>query len=400
MNKYNIFREIAEKETPHLFKWYLETPVVINSEKYTELHTVQQLLHKAICYFVKHYEEYSHIFTLSDSTKRIVDICKPYPYKTGTYRPDFLIDTDGRLKICEIGSRFPLNGYFLSGIAEYIGETRLSCTPELNRKRESEKFLDYLMKYWGSFSKLCVLKGNDRPCDIKYYIPYFEKLGIETIVISPNEIEKNWDELTADAAVVSEFNQMEMEKLSTRVLEAIAASNALNDMRSIFLIHDKRFLAVLSHKTFLQNAMTEEEAEFLKGFLIPTYTRNQHPKIWEAAKLTKNQWLIKHFLLGKSEKVYAGCMVSNEEWTQLFNSSEMDNMVLQPYISQKRIQSKIGNQTYHDFVVGTLLCFDDHFFGTGIFRASSFEIINRGDDRKMAPWITDNYTTRKDIFIL
>jgi hypothetical protein len=399
MSKYDSFLNIAEKETPYLEQWYLDTPVVITTKRYTELKKVQQLLHKTIHHFAIHYDEYSHIFPLSGTLARIVDVCKPCPYSIGTYRPDFLIAADNGLKICEIGTRFPLNGFFMSGFAEYIGEKKFSHVFSSEIKKEFERFLNYLFEYWGTFSRLCVLKGRDKPCDIKYYIPYFEKLGIEVTLISPAEIENNLDKLT-DAAVINEFNQMEIELFSTPALEKIAASNALNDLRSIYLIHDKRYLAVLSDKEFLNAALDKEESEFLQNYLIPTYTRSQTPEKWQEARIDKDKWMIKHQLLGKSEKVYAGCVTGQEEWRYLFESQEIEDMILQPYIKQKKIKSKIGDNPYDDFVVGTLLCFDNHFFGPGVFRASSFEITNRVDDRKMAPCITDYRFNTNNIFIL
>ena len=171
-------------------------------------------------------------------------------------------------------------------------------------------------------------------------------------------------------------------------------------MRSIFLIHDKRFLAILSQRSFLLEIMSNEEAELLQQFIIPTYTKVQNSEIWEKAQKNKDKWIIKHYLLGKSEKIYAGAFCTEEEWQQIFSSKEIEHMILQPFIKQRRIPSKIKQQEYSDYAVGTLLCFDNNFFGPGLFRTSSFEITNRVDDRKMSPWITDNYSKSNDIFIL
>lgn len=392
------FTVLAQSHAPYLSQWYLDTPVVITSPRYDELHRVQRLLNRTIQYFVGHYQEYYSIFPRTDAVKRIMHLCAPYAYRPGTYRPDILIRQDGALKICEIGARFPLNGYFLSGIAEYIGATRFPYTPR-PEGWQYECFLNHLFEYWGDFQDLCVLKGSDRPCDIKYYIPWFEEMGIRVRVYTPEEITKT-PEVLKGAAVVNEFNQMELECLPSAVLEAIAASNALNDMRSIFLIHDKRFLAVLSDDEFLSHCLEEAELMLLKRYLIPTYTRLQSPAIWTEAYRYKNDWLVKHALLGKSEKVYAGCLCQEEEWKALFDLPEIEDMILQPYIQQKRIRANIGNQSYDDYVVGTLLCFDNCFFGPGLFRASSYEITNRVDDRKMSPCMTDDLTINNDILIL
>lgn len=392
------FEEVAVAHIPYLSQWYMDIPVVVSSMRYKELQRIQQLLYRAICHFANHYSEYEDTFPVEGKMKQIITLCNHYPYRPGTYRPDFLIDKQGNLKICEIGARFPLNGYFLSGMAEYIGIHKFPYPP-FNPQKEYEHFLSYLFEYWGSFTSLCVLKGSDRPCDIKYYIPFFEKAGINVTVLTPEEISSHTEALK-DAAVINEFNQMELLALPLETLTAIASTNALNDMRSIFLIHDKRFLSVLCNDNFLGACMPKEDAAFLRKYLIPTYTRQQSPEKWADAYSHPDDWLVKPFLLGKSENIYAGSLCSEQEWKQLFDSPAIETMVLQPYIRQKRIPGSIGRQVYNDYVVGTLLCFDNRFFGTGLFRTSSYEITNRVDDRKMAPCFTDDLTIHPEIFIL
>lgn len=394
-----IFNDIAESKCNYLSQWYLDTQMIITSERYEELHKVQQLLYKAIHYFVSHYAGYEHIFPVSDQLKRIVDICDPYPYRIGTYRPDFLIAEDRTLKICEVGARFPLNGYFMSGIAEYIGLHQYTYSSYL-KSSVYESFLNYLLKYWGDIDKLYVLKGSDRPCDINLYVPFFKRLGIEVKILSPSQINTSSFVSPCKYGVINEFNQMEMDVLNDDVLKMIASSNALNDMRSIFLIHDKRFLAVLSDNYFLCECLSPEEVSYLRPYLIPTFTPEQSPEIWEEARKDKDGWVLKHCLLGKSEKVYAGCKCTNDEWQDLFDPSVKKMMVLQPFIRQQKIASSIKSEKYNDFAVGTLLCFNDRFFGTGIFRTSSFEITNRVDDRKMASCFTNDYSGNTDCFIL
>jgi hypothetical protein len=305
---------------------------------------------------------------------------------------------NGQLKICEIGARFPLNGYFLSGIAEHIGMNLFPCKSYLD-KPVCFLFLDHLFKYWGDVDRLYVLKGADRPCDIKYYVPFFEELSIKTEILTPGQI-RSLLQKPAGAAVVNEFNQMEMDRMDDEALETIAASNALNDMRTIFLIHDKRFLAVLSDPEFLSHCLNEEERNFLLPFLIPTYTSVQTPELWEEALRNKDEWVLKHALLGKSEQVYTGRTSTEDEWKRLFDPSVKPSMVLQPFIRQKRIHSAIKDKQYCDYVVGTLLCFDNHFLGTGLFRTSSFEITNRTDDRKMASCFTNDYPAHGKPLIL
>lgn len=398
MTPYSTFETLAETKIEKLLPWYLETPMVITKCRFEELQKVQQLLYKAINFYVTNYELFDHIFSIDANIQRIVRLCKPYKYRVGTYRPDLLIKDDGQLKICEIGARFPLNGYFYSGIAAYIGEHYLGCTVDQKTKKQYEHFIDYLFQYFGDFNSFCILKGEDKAGDFLFYVPYFEELGFNVNILSPSEIESNLH-LLDGAAVINEFSQIELSKLSDKALTIIAASNGLNDMRSIFLIHDKRFLAVLSDIDFLTQAIGKDDMEFLSNYLIPTYTRDCNSEVWKVAMANKNQWIVKHYLLGKSEHVYAGCVMEEHEWESIFASNEIERMILQPFISQKRFKSHIGSISFNDYAVGTLLCFDNKFFGPGIFRCSSYEITNKVDDRKISPWFT-NTTSRTKTFIL
>jgi hypothetical protein len=383
------FCKVAEHHIPYLSQWFADQPAVILPSKYQEFKKLQQILFKAICHFQEHLSEFVHLFPLSGFIEKLIRICAPYPYRIGTYRPDFLIDGGGNILICEIGARFPLNGYFLSGFAEQVGRLKFPLLPH-PPQRAFDSFLDYLFGYWGGvFNEVCVLKGADRPCDIKYYVPFFEEMGIKVTLLSPETLSQN-PSLLEGKAVINEFNQMEMMSCSMEVLEAIAASNALNDMRTIFLLHDKRFLSVLCNSDFTSHFLSDEERLFLQQRLIPTYTASHAPEKWREAKENKDMWLLKHALLGKSERLFAGPLCSTKEWEALFLSKDLSNMVLQPFILQKSFSFSIGSSLYTDYVTGTLLCGDSAFFGPGLFRTSSCAVANRTDDRKMAPFIANS----------
>ena len=93
-------------------------------------------------------------------------------------------------------------------------------------------------------------------------------------------------------------------------------------------------------------------------------------------------------MLGKSIDVFAGCVTEEDEWRKLFADDRREHMVLQAYIPQRRFHGTIGEQQYHDYAAGTLLFFEEQFFGPGLFRASSFPVTNKVDDRKVAPLVT------------
>jgi len=381
-----IFAAVAEPNIPYLSQWYLDTSVVVTPEKYAKFRQIQHIIYLAILYYVEHCYCYRKVIPLTGFVEELLDLCSPYPYRPGTYRPDFLLEDNGEIKICEIGARFPLNGYCLSGIAELIGIDKFPQLPH-KKDREYTRFFNYLFEYWGEgFDTVCVLKGDDRPGDMKYYTPLFEELGLTVIHLSPEKLLQNMS-LLHKSAVINEFNQKELEHLPKDVLKCIAASNSLNDMRTIFLIHDKRFMALLSDQEFLSAFLPQDQIDIIKNIIIPTYTYVQAFDKWNEAKRNREGWVLKHSRLGKSEKVYVGHCCPKKEWEAIFSSPEIKDMVLQPFIKQRRVDSSIGDNLFRDYVVGMLLCFDDNFFGPGIFRTSSYEITNKIDDRKMASCI-------------
>ena len=87
--------------------------------------------------------------------------------------------------------------------------------------------------------------------------------------------------------------------------------------------------------------------------------------------------------------VYAGCMTSDEEWKSLFADGTAREMVLQPFIKQRSEMNRWEGQDFREYITGTILMLEDDYYGTGIFRTSSLEVLNKGDDRKVGYVLTD-----------
>ncbi len=395
-----VFLEVAENEITRVGQWFYKTPMLISAARYEELRTLQQLLYRAIRFFVMHYDEYEHLLPLSLKAKRIVEIAAHRPYRVGTYRPDFVIGLDGQIRVCEIGCRFPLDGFFNAGVSEVIA-SRLAAEQGVDQPpTRYRRFLDHLIEYFGEFAQVRALKSPvDRPMDLRLYTQILEKSGIPCTVHTPGDIAEQPD-LLADAAVIDEFNQMDLEAFDDAVIDKLATANSLNDLRTKFLIHDKRFLSVLSNRAFLASFMTEDEIGFLTQHVAPTYTRAQRPDLWAQAKADKDGWIIKPYLLGKSAGVLAGWVTEEDRWQEAFQSLDIENMVLQPFIRQKRFVAPLEGRMYMDYVVGSFLCFEDEFLGPGRFRASSFPVTNLGDDRKVAAFVTEQPYPFKSPFVL
>ena len=65
-------------------------------------------------------------------------------------------------------------------------------------------------------------------------------------------------------------------------------------------------------------------------------------------------------------------------------------MILQPFILQRTFPTIWEGKIFEDYICGMMLCVDDRYFESGMFRASSLPVTNVGDDRKICPLYTDD----------
>ena len=378
--------DLLRAAAPEHAKWHHAIPMIITHARMEEFRRLQQLLDRAIRHFVEQYDNYTSLMPVSSRVEHILELASARPYKIGTHRPDFIVDEAKQIRICEINSRFP-DGFFLAGFSEYISQKMAQEKGVPIAETDFSAIGACLWSHFGSIERVCALKSADRPGDIRFYIPTFESMRIPCRVIPPDQFTVSLP-LLQGAAVIDEFNQADLVAMGEMEIQALASANTLNDLRTKFLVHDKRFLGVLSTETWLARIFTDQEIEFLLKHIIPTYSRTHRPDLWQAARIHKDDWIIKHSLLGKGEKVYAGCDTPAQEWQDIFESSMIDQMVLQPFIKQHLFSypSEGGGDEY---LTGSFRCFDDVFLGPGLFRSSEAPVMRVGMNRKLALFCTD-----------
>ena len=196
--------------------------------------------------------------------------------------------------------------------------------------------------------------------------------------------------------LVSALNQKDLLSYSPDTLKRMADAGMRNDFRTIFLLHDKRFFYLFFEPSFTNACLTPKEAAFLLAHTAPTYLYGRQMEVWADARAHKDGYILKHHCLGKSEKVFAGCLTTEEEWEGLFSSNEVGEMILQPFLRQRIFHGKWKGQQLDDYVSGTILTVDDRYFGTGLFRTSTRPVINQADAHKIAPLITDQWEKLAD----
>ena len=74
--------------------------------------------------------------------------------------------------------------------------------------------------------------------------------------------------------------------------------------------------------------------------------------------------------------------------------------VLQPFINQRTYPCVWEGKHYAEYVCGMMLCMDDRYFDSGMFRTSSAPVTNKVDDRKMCVIHSDDEELKKICFVL
>ncbi len=225
---------------------------------------------KSILHYVNNYVHFSYIAPVTIEAAHLLELEKRHDYIPGTYRTDFIIDKNNKINPIEITCRYAFNGFLLSGYLKGLSDNHLLHHPQIIAVDNYTPFIEYLSSYFGDAKDYCILKGNSKRDEWKHYVPLLKQEGFEVHEIEYDEIGNNIDLLNY-AAVFLEMSQNEILGLSIDVQEAIAKSNHLDDLWTIFLIHDIRFFSVLNNDEFLKEALTSDGFDIFRDFLIPTF---------------------------------------------------------------------------------------------------------------------------------
>ena len=431
------FQLFADK-TAYYHHWYHDRPMLITSERRDELRRMQALLYKCIVYMAEHYREWvPQYMPLEDKVMEILDCQSRYRFRAGAYRPDYLISEDGQLLFVEITSRFFGHGIWANYPSVVKAEQFMAEHPDASWENRYDELLTYMRDIipplGGQGAPIYVLKSGDRGSESTFYTKFYEYYGHEVTIYEADEVEANIDQWSHDAVVFSALNQHDLLSFKMETLQAMIDARMLNDFRTIFLIHDKRFLHLIFVDDFTRQCLTEEETTFLRQHTIPTYLyNNRNKEIWKDAIEHKDRYILKPYDLGKSVGLYAGVMTDEDTWKsiivdeltskqvskliptanissteannsstrQLVNSSTETNYILQPFIHQRTYPCEWGGKHYDEYVCGMMLCMDDRYFDSGMFRTSSAPVTNKVDDRKMCVIHSDDNKLKTKCFAL
>ena len=99
----------------YYLEWLFDKPIVTSSQRIEELRAVGLSIHKLIKYVAKNFvtHKFYERMPVSDRVIDIFNIFNQYPYDDiGTYRTDFVFDTQLAPKLIEITCQFSLNAFY------------------------------------------------------------------------------------------------------------------------------------------------------------------------------------------------------------------------------------------------------------------------------------------------
>ncbi len=408
MNCQEVCFQLFADKTDYYHRWYHDRPMLITSERRDELRRMQALLYKCIVYMAEHYREWvPRYMPLDDKVMEVLDRQSRYPFRAGAYRPDYLISDDGRLLLVEITSRFFGHGIWANYPSVVKTEQFMAEHPGTSWENRYDELLTYMRDAIPANSPVYVLKSGDRGSESTFYTKFYEYYGHEVTIYEAAEVEAHIDQWSHDAVVFSALNQHDLLSFKTETLQAMIDARMLNDFRTIFLMHDKRFLSLIFVDEFTQQCLTEDETVFLRQHTIPTYIyNNRYKEVWEDTLAHKDKYILKPYDLGKSVGLYAGVMTDEETWRNSVMqaieapSGAVGGAILQPFIHQRTYPCVWEGNRYDEYVCGMMLCMDDRYFDSGMLRTSSAPVTNKVDDRKMCVIHSDDKELKQDCFVL
>ncbi len=367
----------------HDTRLFKNVPVVMNSNSKVEFSRLTNLLNDVFEKIVLNYFNDERIQQLYQLDKELEDIlveAYSIPYKVGMYRPDLVFDMSGVPKICEIGCRYPINGWMISYyINEILNELKPKGGTGWDSIDEQSGFITNLSNDFDIKETLYYVHNKEKGTEAYLMFNELHKLGFTIKDVSPNDFEVIEGKLTFEAKEATQFilemDREELKQLKPSVLKALIRSKkCINDVRSIILIHDKKVLAALYDEQIMRRYVNSEDYNFLKKYLIPSYTLDLEVVRDQLINSNAN-WVLKKNSGGRGLDMFVKNECSSDTWKKIINEKWSEYMV-QEYIPQKKFSIENDKSIEEINIVGMLLAYNENSFGLGVYRGSKQSIIN------------------------
>ncbi|CAM1362648.1 hypothetical protein [Tenacibaculum xiamenense] len=362
---------------------FLNVPMEVASFQIEELGRLGKLLNEAIEQIVNNYfkdERIRNVYQLDAELESILKQTIAVPYKVGMYRPDFIFDKKGHPKICEIGCRYPINGWMFSYYTRLIFD-KLSAQ---NCKRwmdeyQNKSFIKVISEDFVKEKTLYYVHELEGGTEAYQFFNELVKLGFSVKDILPKELSFKDGNLLVNNEVAEQFvvemDREELRGINPEVRQGLINSKkCLNDFRTLILVHDKRVLSVLFDETIMEDYIDTEDYHFLKRFLIPSFVLDSEEKRSHFGQTSQN-CLLKKNSGGRGIGIYVKNECSSKIWSEII-SNQWNEYMLQEYVNQQVYNIERNGVVKNVNMVGMLLCYNGQSYGPGIFRGSAKSVIN------------------------
>ena len=255
------------------------TPVRVTADYLGTLRTLGVLLDTALRAVVTRYFDDTRIraiYDLDPALESILRLARGRPYAVGLYRPDFVYDRQGRPRVCEIGARYPLNGWMLSRAASRRLAGTLARAGLREVQDQGAPFLNTMRALHPPGTTLAMLHAREAGTELFCLRDELRADGVDFVQAHPSALKSRNGALEVDGRRVDRL-VLEMDRSELPLIDAGPLGRMLgegcyfNDVRTLILVHDKRVLAVLNDEAIMRDCMAADAYDALRPFLIPTW---------------------------------------------------------------------------------------------------------------------------------
>lgn len=376
----------AERNKSYYSQWTFDQCYAVSASTDSGFEKLHQILYRLIKHYIVNYKSYIASYQLTPRRQHVLDLFQDSPCDVGTYRTDFVISQNGQPKLIEINNRFPLNGIFEpSFYFSYVNQCSNISPSSADSRAKFNRIYREIERIASCYSKLVVLQGKDLNNSSRFYGELLEASGFKVefcnIHSTPEYITK-----LDDAWIISELTLPEIEQIPDNILLHLSQKNILNDFKSVLLLHDKSFFSLINSPHLQASCLSETERSYLNMFLVRSFSPSNLPsKVLDNALKYKDSWILKSRSLGKSSEIYAGVNCSNEQWESMLSLGNVNEYVLQEYVSQPKFQGMVKGRPCDDYATGTILMMNGIYGGLGHFRTSDASVLGAGQEIRQLP---------------
>ncbi|KAK4139905.1 aerobactin siderophore [Dichotomopilus funicola] len=352
---------------------------------------------------------------------------RPYKGNQGSLRPDVLIPVSNtssafQFRVCEFNGRFPINFlHYAASAYEALADTKWE-NPALRSASDYASLFDSLFQLFDPSAPIHFLsESSDFPPDSALFGLVEHRTGMRPRSVKPSSLRLIANEtaptgfdlycetdvhesrdrpprdlITVDGHVLEKVHQVgfqlydvELFALELEMIRQIAM-RSVNDMRTVFIAHDKRMLGIIRQEldalVHKHKVITPDQAKILRDGIIPTIIPGS-PELRQLAEINlstnhlhKDDFILKPFRLARGAGIVLGKHLSTSQWSSILESmqkvdfdSSATQYLLQPLLPLQCVDwfwdEKRGVRKSR--MVGTYFSVNGQFIGFGPWRTAA-----------------------------